>query len=275
MPDLSCNLLSMSKVSEAGMLIEFNESGCRIVNGKSKVRACATKCGSLYFLECEQRNQVNAVVAKEDVWHWRYGHLGAQSLRQLAVEGMVDGFDYDGSKKVSFCEPCTEGKHHRSPFLTGGRERAAEPLELVHSDVCGKVNTKSFGGAEYFLTFIDDKTRYAWVYLLKTKDQVFKRFLEWKAMVENDSGRKLKVLRSDNGSEYTGKQFQEYLKSEGVRHELTVPKTPQQNGVAERLNHTLVEMARTMLIESKLDQRFWGEALSTAVYVRIDVLPRQ
>ena len=81
-------------------------------------------------------------------------------------------------------------------------------------------------------------------------------------------GRKLKVLRSDNGGEYIGQQFQEYLKSEGVRHELTVPKTPQQNGVAERLNCTLMEMVWTMLIESNLDQRFWGEALCTGVYLR-------
>lgn len=139
---------------------------------------------------------------------------------------------------------------------------------VVHSDVCGKINAKSFGGAEYFLTFIDDKTRYTWVYLLKTKDEVFNRFQEWKAMVENAVGKKLKVLRSDNGGEYTGKQFQEYLKEEGVRHERTVPKTPQQNGVAERLNRTLVEMVRTMLVESKLNQRFWGEAMSTATYLR-------
>ena len=104
-----------------------------------------------------------------------------------------------------------------------------EPLELiVHGDVCGKVNAKSFGGAEYFLTFIDDKTRYTWVYLLR-KDEVFKHLLEWKAMVEKSCGRKLK---SDNGGKYTERQLQDYLKAEGVRHELTVPKTPQQNGFA-------------------------------------------
>lgn len=151
--------------------------------------------------------------------------------------------------------------------LTDGGKRAKEALDLVHSDVCGKL-AKSLGGAEYFLTFVDDKTRFTWVYLLKKKDQVFQYFLEWKAMVENSCGRKLKVLRSDNGGEYMATHFQEYLKSEGVRHELTVPKTPQQNGVAERLNRTLVEMVRTMLIESNLDQRFWGETLSTAVYLR-------
>ena len=106
------------------------------------------------------------------------------------------------------------------------------------------------------------------MYLLKRKDEVFQCFVEWKAMVENSGGGKFKVLRSDNGGEYTAKRFQEYLKAEGVRHEVTVPKTSQQNGVVERLNRTLMEMVRTMLIESNLDQRFWGEAMSTAVYLR-------
>ena len=267
-PGLSYNLLSISKVSKMGKVAKFSESGCQITNSENKLIACVSKCGSLYFLECESRDQANTALTKEDVWHRRYGHLGVQGLKQLAVDGLVNGFDYDSSKRVEFCEPCTKGKHHRSPFPTDGGRRAKKPLDLVHTDVCGKLNAKSLGGAEYFLTFIDDKTRFTWVYPLKRKDEVFQRFVEWKAMVENSGGGKLKVLRSDNGGEYTAKRFQEYLKAEGVRHELTVPKTPQQNGVAERLNRTLVEMVRTMLIESNLDQRFWGEAMSTAVYLR-------
>ncbi len=134
---------------------------------------------------------------------------------------MVDGFDYGGSKEISFCEPCTKGKHHKSPFPVGGGTRAKESLDLVHT---GKLNTKSLGGAEYFLTIIDDRTRYVWVYFLKTKDEVFKRYQDWKAMVEKSSG------RSDNGGEYT-ERFTEYLRSEGVTHERTVPRTPKQNGV--------------------------------------------
>lgn len=77
----------------------------------------------------------------------------------------------------------------------------------MHSDVCGKINTKSLSGAEYFLTFIDDKTHYMWVYVLKRKSEVFEKFLEWKAQVETFSGRKLKVLRTDNGGEYTSTEF--------------------------------------------------------------------
>ena len=102
--------------------------------------------------------------------------------------------------------------------------------------MCGKIGTKSLGGANYFLTFIDDETRYVWVYVLKTKDEVFKYFLEWKTQAEKLSGHVLKVLRTDNGGEYTSKEFESYLKSEGVRHELAVRKTPEQNGIAERQN---------------------------------------
>ena len=165
---------------------------------------------------------------------------------------------------IGFCETCIGGKHHRSSFETS-KSQTKEPLELVHSDMCGKMREKSIGGAEYFLTFTDDKTRYSWVYPLKTKDQVFDRFLEWKALVEKSSDKKLKRLRTDNGGEHTSKLFEAFLKSEGVCHECTIPKTPQQNTAAERLNRTLVESSRIMLLDATLPHKFWAEA---AVYLR-------
>ena len=105
-------------------------------------------------------------------------------------------------------------------------------------------------------------------YILRSKDKVFEKFVEWKSLVENQSGRKLKTLRTDNGGEYTSNEFVSYLKKEGIRHEYTVPKTPQQNGVAERMNRTLVEAVRSMLSDAKLPKCFWAEALATAVYLR-------
>ena len=139
---------------------------------------------------------------------------------------------------------------------------------MVHTDVCGKLDTKSLGGAQYLVTFIDDATRYVWVYFLKRKNEMLSRFLEWKTLVERTSGKQLKVLRSDNGGEYTSEEFMKHLKSEGVCHERTVPKNPQQNGVAEHFNRTLIEMTRVMLSGSNLPRNLWAEALSTAVYIR-------
>ena len=130
----------------------------------------------------------------------------------------------------------------------------------------GKINAKSLSGGEYFLTFID--TRYIWIYVLKHKDEVFPCFLEWKAPVERSKARKLKTLRTDNGGEDVSAEFENCLKKEGVRHQLTVPKTLEQNGVAERMNRTLVEAVRSKLADAKLPYRFWAEALSTAVYLR-------
>ena len=160
------------------------------------------------------------------------------------------------------------GQRPRHPFPTDGGKRSPQVLGLVHSNVCGKLNEKSLGGGQYFLTFIDDKTRYTWVYILKNKSEVFEKFLEWRAEVENVSGKRLKVLRTDNGGEYTSREFEAYLKKAGIRHEKTIPRNPEQNGVAERMNRTLMEMVRSLLSDSHLPQVFWAEALSTAVYFR-------
>ena len=159
------------------------------------------------------------------------------------------------------------GKICQSPFPRVGRERAKEPLGLVHSDVCGKLNSPSLGSAEYFVTFIDNKTHYLWIYTLKNKHEVFQTFREWKSLVEKSTGHKLKTFRTNNGGEFTSTEFESYLREEGIKHEYTIPKTPQQNGVSERMNRTLVEAVRSMLVDAKLPHRFWAEALSTAAYL--------
>ena len=270
-PGLSYNLLSVAKCAQRGKVTKFKKDACYIMDKEHKLIAKASKVGSLYHLNHQsydiKANTAKNTEKKEDLWHRRFGHLGECNLRKLAKDNLVDGFDYDATKEPTFCEPCIEGKQQRNKFPTSGRRRADEPLDLVHSDLCGKMNEKSLSGAEYFLTFTDDKTHYVWVYILKHKSQVFKQFLEWKVMVENSMGRKLKTLRTDNGGEFTSSEFESFLKSEGVRHELTVPKTPEQNGVAERMNRTLVEKVRSMLCGAKMPQKFWAEALSTAAYL--------
>jgi hypothetical protein len=223
-PSLSCNLLSVSKATQYSKVTKFGKVACHILDSNRKLIARATKIGSLYHLDVETTPEMASVADKQEkeaIWHRRFGHLGTNSLQKLAREQLVNSFDYSAEKKVSFCESCVQGKHHKSTFPTNKTKRAREPLDLVHSDVCGKLNGKSLSGAEYFLTFIDDKTRYVWVYILKRKAEVFTRFLEWKSMV----GRKLKTLRSDNGGEYTSRDFESCLKMEGIRHELTVPKS--------------------------------------------------
>ena len=127
----------------------------------------------------------------------------------------------------------------------------------------------SLSGTEYFLTFTDEHTRYmyAWVYILKQGSEVFSKFCEWKAMVEKAYGKCIKTLRTDNGGEFTSGEFEEFLSKDGVQNELMISNCPQQNGVAERLKRTLMGMVLCMLSWSGLPQRFWAEALNTAVYL--------
>ena len=148
------------------------------------------------------------------------------------------------------------------------KHRAKGPLELVHSAICGRIGEKSLGGSEYFLTFTDDYSRYSWVYMLKTKNQVFDAFMDWKVKGENCCGKKLKRLRTDNGGEYMSNQFKSYLKNQGICHELTIPKNPEQNGNAESLNRTLVESSCSMLLDAKFPKKYWGEVACSAVYLK-------
>lgn len=129
-------------------------------------------------------------------------------------------------------------------------------LSMVYSDVCGPIEVESLGDRKYFLTFIDDASNKLWVYFLKTKDEVFQHFQEFHAMVERETGKQLKCLCTDNGSEYTSNAFEVYYTNRGIRHETTVPDTPQHNGVAERMNRTILEKVRCMLRMAKFPKSF-------------------
>ena len=271
-PTLAYNLLSVAKSTEAGNVINFSETKGEVVNGQGEVVATASKAGSLYYLDCEPLNsqQINSTShdqANEDLWHQRFGHLGERNLSKLKKDGLVHNFQYDVAKKLKLCESCVAGKIHRSPFPKTGHERATELLGLVHSDVCGRIGSPSLGGAEYFVTFVDDKSHYVWIYPIKHKHEVFQKFMEWKSYVENATNHKVKKFRTDNGGEYKSTEFENFLKKEGIEHQYTIPKTPEQNGVSERINRTLVEKVRSMLADSTLPHKFWAEGLSTAAYL--------
>ena len=166
------------------------------------------------------------------------------------------------------CAGCASGKHHREKFIKEQVWRASNPLELIHTDLCGPMQNDSVGGNRYFITFIDDYSRMCWVYFLRNKSGALNVFKKFKAFVELQSGHKLKKLRSDRGGEYTSKEFEEFCEKQGMERQLTVAYSPQQNGVAERRNRTICEMGRSMLIEKGMPVTFWAEAVNTAVYIQ-------
>jgi hypothetical protein len=164
------------------------------------------------------------------------------------------------------CEVCVMGKQHRKPFLKKS-SRASQPLDLVYSDVCGSISPTSIGGSMYFLIFTDDFSGKTWIYVLKEKKEVLSKFKEFKNLIEKQSECKLKCIRTDMRGEYISCDCDDYCKENGIVHQLTMPQTPQQNGVSERKNRTIINMVRCMLKEKNYPKEFRGDAFVCAVYL--------
>jgi hypothetical protein len=161
------------------------------------------------------------------------------------------------STHEGICKGCALGKNIKRPFPSSNN-RSKEILDLIHSDVCGPMPIISIGGSLYYVIFIDDYSIKTWLYLLKSKDEVFSKFQEFKAEIENLTSRNIKTLRSDNGGEYTSKEFIAFFKSTGIRRELTVPHNPQQNGVVERKNISIEETIKSLLNDQGLSMFLRG-----------------
>lgn len=261
-PHLTTNLLSVSQIIKHGNKVIFGKDGCSIYDANKNLLATASLIHNVYRLNTTQ----TLLLFSAMVWHRRMGHLNYGDLKKLR-DGTADGIHVsDEMKTTETCVDCLKGKQSRFSFNNIG-SRANSMLDVIHSDICGPMETTSIGGAKYYVTFIDDYTRKVFVYFLKAKSECCRVFQDFKAMVENQVDKKIKVLRTDNGGEYTGNQIEDYLRSSGVQHQTTASYTPQQNGLSERMNRTIVERARSMLSDARLGKEFWAEAVNTAVYL--------
>ena len=275
-PNLGTNLLSVPAMVDKGATLTFNGNTCTVTNkGKAIIKGQRDgKSYTLSVLTVNPNDEAQARIAKGqtgnelELWHKRLGHINIKGLVDMRDNGVVDGLQFTDRLLNHICETCATGKHQRSRFPTGGGTRANRRLQLVHTDVVGPMNIASNGGSYYFITFICDYTRMTTVYTMKNKSQaldMFKRFLNEVALPE---GLSVGTLRSDNGGEYTSRAFHDFCTEHGIKRQFTVPKTPEQNGVAERMNRTLVEMARCMMHGAGLSPSYWAEAVCTAAFTR-------
>lgn len=267
-PKLGANLLSVYKMVSHGNTIVFNANGCSIYDSTNKLLKVIKPVDGVYKL-CAPMNDICILANKKEsnamMWHRRFGHLNFGMLRKL--NAAADGIDVSNDDvQIKNCKICALGKQHREPFTTS-EKHSSKILELVHTDLCGPMENKSLGGARYMLTFTDDFSRKTFLYFLKEKSQVAKTFVQFKKAVENETDSKLKCIRSDNGMEYMSTFFDEYCKENGIQHQLTCTYTPEQNGVAERANRSIIEKAKCMLFDADLEMKFWAEACNTAAYV--------
>lgn len=190
------------------------------------------------------------------LWHYRYGHLNFNGLQTLYQKKMVIGLPQISSPSSKVCEECCVGKQHRESFQKGKAWRASAPLELVHSDICGPITPESNGKKRYFISFIDDYSWKTWVYFLLEKSEALTTFRSFKALVEKEAGRPIKILQTDRGGEYNSHEFVSFCALHGIKKQLTAAYTPQQNGVCERKNRTIINMVRSMLARGGVEKSF-------------------
>ncbi|KAG7578958.1 Reverse transcriptase RNA-dependent DNA polymerase [Arabidopsis thaliana x Arabidopsis arenosa] len=268
MPKFTSNLLSVKKTTrDLNCLAIFSPNDVKLQDIKSgNVFGQGGTKDDLYVLEDTSLNSISNNVASYMIannvktsvvlWHNRLGHPHSRALNLL-----LPGFSYDCAK----CEACILGKHCKVVFPKSNTiyEKC---FDLVHSDVWTSP-CASRDNHKYFVTFIDEKSKYTWVTLLPSKDRVYDAFINFQNYVTNHFDAKIKILRTDNGGEYTSTKLKTHLEKCGILHQTSCPYNPQQNGVAERKNRHLMEVARAMLFEKHMPKRFWGDAVLTSCYL--------
>ncbi|KAL2498042.1 Uncharacterized protein Adt_23592 [Abeliophyllum distichum] len=269
-PDLDQNLLSVRQLLENGYTLHFENDICVIRDKRAgymlivklKMKNISFPLSFKHLIDKAFRMVANDL----RLWHKRLGHLNFQGLELLQQKNMV----YQLPKieeKYEICEGYALDKHHRQPIPKGIAWRAKQPLELVHTDVCGPMQTPSHSQNRYFILVIDDFTRMTWIHFMRQKYKVFTVSKKFKIFVEKQSGHFIKVLRSDNSKEYTSKEFDKFCQDEGVERQLTIGYIPRQNGVSERKNQTIMDIEKAMLHEKRLPKSFWAEAIYTSIYL--------
>lgn len=285
-PALSTSLISVRQITGSGKTsLSFTGPDCRVYERKSKtlvLHATSINDSQLYELSghvllppAPPKQKVHSHSARTlrrdvdiNVLHQRLGHLNFGAVRQLVRAGQVRGVKgLVGEEK--FCEACVMGKHHRQPFPDPNFDtaiKARAPLDRIHSDVAGPFPL-SIGKKRFMLTIIDEFSRHVDVRFMAHKSDVANELILWIAAAERMHNRKVKCLRSDNGGEYMSSTLQDFLKSSGIQHETTAPDTPEQDGLAERMNRTIQDRMLTIMNDANLSQGFWAEIAFTTAYL--------
>ena len=248
-PELKDNLISQGMLDDLGMKFSTCQ-GVTEISDSGKVFLKALKVGTLYYITTDGGTSISEIKQLQEdsserkvsrmgspLWHNRLGHLSEENLKKIKVIQVQGKQDED-------CESCCEGKMKRLQFPSGEGEKATKLLERIHSDVVGPISPNTLGQVRWFVTFIDEFSRFATVFLMKNNSEVFEKFKLFKNRVECLHERKIKELQSDNGKEYISGEFRKFLEDSGTLHRVSVMYTPQQNGLAERYNQTVLNVMR-------------------------------
>ncbi|GKC39986.1 putative ribonuclease H-like domain-containing protein [Tanacetum coccineum] len=284
--ELKFNLFSVSQMCDKKNSVLFNDTECIVLSlnfkliDESQVLLRVPRKNNMYSVD------LNSIVPKggltclfvkassdeSRLWHRRLGHLNFKTMNKLIKGNLVRGLPSKLFENEQTCVACQKGKQHRASCKSKIENSISLPLHLLHMDFFGPIFVKSIMKKMYCLVVTDDYSRFTWVFFLPTKDETSGILKSFITGIEILSNHKVKIIRCDNGTEFKNKEMNQLCKKKGIMRQFSVARTPQQNGVAERRNRTLIEAARTMLVDFKLPTTFWAEAVNTACYVQNRVL---
>jgi hypothetical protein len=274
-PNFNCNLLSLGHLDTVGVKFEGEKGKIMLKNTKGQVVGLGHKKRGMYLLDAvgeeADRAVANAVTEHNswEEWHKRYGHLAYSGLETLKQKNMVEGLDIvEGKRPEGICEACVKAKLARRPFPKESKRKTEKPGELTVTDVWGPSRIESLAKSKYYISFTDHNTRRVTVLFLKKKDEAYDCVTGYLTRVERKYEYLPKAIRFDNGKEYINQRLENWLKEKGIETQPTAPYSPSQNGIAERFNRTLLELARAMLFARGLPKFLWAEAVSHAAYLR-------
>ncbi|GJX57863.1 putative ribonuclease H-like domain-containing protein [Tanacetum coccineum] len=275
------NLLSISQICDKQHKVLFTETECLVVSSdfkmpdENQILLKVPRHHNMYSFDMKTPTPAKGfacLIAKatsdeSKLWHRRLGHINFKNLNKLVKGNLVRGLPSKVFKNDHTCVACHKGKQHRASCKAKLERLITEPLHTLHMDLFGPTSVKSINHASYCLVITDDCTRFSWVFFLASKDETSGILQNFIRQIENQLSHRVKIIRSDNGTEFKNRDMLEFCGNKGIKQEYSNARTPQQNGVAERMNRTLIEAARTMLADSLLPTTFWAEAVSTACYI--------
>ena len=272
---MGLTLVSVGKITAAGYKVIFRGTTCRIYDAKDKIIGQINARNGLYRIDHEvamnvtMAGEAREVLTLEELHKWM-GHIALDTIKQMVRRGAIEGIEADLTAAIQPCASCEYGKATRKPIKKSHEEpRATNFGEEIHSDVWGPSPIQTPGRKEYYVSFTDDHTQWTHLKLLASKDEVFEAYQNFEAWARlHFSIPAFKILRSDRGGEYLGKEFTSYLASKGTVRKLTIHNTPEYNGVSERFNRTLLERTRALLHSSKLPKNLWGETITHIVWLK-------
>ncbi|GKB15854.1 putative ribonuclease H-like domain-containing protein [Tanacetum coccineum] len=272
---LGHNLFSVGQFCDSNLEVAFRQHTCFIRNLEGVDLLTGSRGNNLYTLSLGDMMASSPICllskaskTKSWLWHRRLSHLNFGAINHLARHGLVRGLPKLKFEKDHLCSACAMGKSKKKPHKPKSEDTNQEKLFLLHMDLCGPMRVASVNGKKYILVIVDDYSRFTWVQFLRSKDEAPDFIIKFLKMIQVRLKVPVRRIRTDNGTEFVNQTLREYYEKVGISHETSVARSPQQNGVVERRNRTLIEAARTMLIYAKAPLFLWAEVVATACYTQ-------